>query len=110
MAGDHRVDVTLHRAALEHLEDHARILGIVLVPGVEHRLTIARLRNRGNSNDLEACNGQSMCQGTVIVPSWLEGHWAAAFQLLEKANQPIEILSAVGHLEADRAPLNSATR
>src|SRR5262245_9051026 len=100
MAGDHRIDVTLYRATLEHLEDHARIFGIILVPGIEHRLTVASLRNRGNSHNLEARNSQAVRQRAVIVPCWLQGHSAAALQLLQKANQALEILGAVGHLEA----------
>ncbi len=42
MAGDLRVHVTLICATPEHFQDDLRVLGIVLVPRVEHRFAIPR--------------------------------------------------------------------
>src|ERR1017187_1532232 len=41
VAGEHRIDITLERATTQHLENHGSVLGVVLVPRVEHRLAIA---------------------------------------------------------------------
>ena len=69
---DHRVDVALHASLLEHLEDDGRILRIVLVPGVEHCLSIAGLGYRRDADDLHTGECQPMGHGAVIVASGFE--------------------------------------
>ena len=70
--GEHRIDVALDRATTQHLQDHGGVLGVVLVPGVEHCLAIPRLRHGIDADDLEPFDQQPVGKRTVIVAGRLQ--------------------------------------
>jgi hypothetical protein len=57
---DQRVVVLLRYPLLEQLENHLRILGVILVPAVEHRVAIASAGNRRHLADVEALLQESI--------------------------------------------------
>src|SRR6266496_2883432 len=96
----HRIDITLERAATEHLQNYCGILGIVLVPGVEHRLAIARLRNGIDAHHLEPFDQQPVGNRTMIVAGRLERHSARTLETVQELEQAIDIGGGIGHPES----------
>jgi len=54
------------------VQDHLRILGIVLVPAIVQRLAGAGQGDGRDQPQLETRRKQSMCQGTVVVTGGFE--------------------------------------
>lgn len=67
MAGDLRVHVTLIGATPEHLQDDLRVLGIVLVPRVEHRFALPRLCHGIDADHLVPGREQTVSQRALAV-------------------------------------------
>src|SRR4030095_9514817 len=82
-----------------HLQDDSGVLRIVLVPRVEYRFPVARLRNRRDAHNLDAGERQPMRERAMIVARGLEAGADAAAQTLNEEQEAIEVLGCVGHLE-----------
>lgn len=72
VAGEHRVNVLHHQVMLEHVQNDRRIFGVVLIPRVEPRFPISRLRHRGDQHDVNPCLHESVRDRSVVVPRTLQ--------------------------------------
>lgn len=70
--GGERIDVSLGGANPQHVQDHLRILGIVLVPAIVQSLARSSQGNGRDQAQLEAGGQQAMRQRAMVVTSSLE--------------------------------------
>jgi hypothetical protein len=65
---EERVVVALGQTGTEHVQDHLRIFGIVLVPAVVDRLACTGERDRGDKANLETSIEQPPRQRSMMLP------------------------------------------
>ena len=99
VAGQQRIVVVLHQTMLEQLQDDARVFRVVLVPGVEQRIPIARPRHRRDGDHGEPLSEQSVGQGAVEVARRLEGDPGGPGQTAQEYDQTVIVLDMIGHPE-----------
>ncbi len=100
VAGNYWFIVCLHIAALEHFQNYDCVLGVVLVPGIEHRFPITGLCNGGNGYDLHTRSQKVISKCTEIVASRLHSSPATASKAFYESYQMIKVQGSVCHLEA----------
>ena len=88
-AGAERIMIGRRRLGPEHVQDHLRILGVVLVPTVVQGLAGSSERQRRHQAYTEACFNQASCDRPVIVPRRLEGAHHGSAIPLQHLDQPI---------------------
>ena len=72
-AGAQRIVVALRRLDLQHVQDHLRVLGVVLVPAIMQCFSRPRERQRRHQPHLETRFSQAPCDGPMIIARRLEG-------------------------------------
>ena len=100
IAGQHRIHEGLHAALFEHFQDYAGVLGIVLVPGIEHGFAILGLRDRRNPRNFHTGLQEAMSDWPVIISGRFQRSMASAAESVQEFNQTIKILGTVGHFKA----------
>ena len=71
-AGEQRIVENLDGADLKHVQDHLRVLRVVLVPAVVQGLPRSRQGDRRHQLELEPGAGKVMRQGAMVVARRLE--------------------------------------
>jgi hypothetical protein len=102
-AVDHRIVPDLAQPGLEQVQNDLRILGIVLVPRVVHRLAGAGQRQSRNQPEREALTMKKVRQRTVIVAGCLESDHSRRIESAQLVRQSFEIFQTIGQPEVSPA-------
>lgn len=95
-AAHQRIIPGLTQTSLEQVQDNLRILRIVFILGVVHRLASAGQRHSGNRPQLEALSAKKIRQRTMIVAGRFETDQRGRIELAQVGDQPLVLLQRVG--------------
>src|SRR5260370_39325717 len=104
-----RVMPGLAEAGLQQMQDYLSIFGIVLIPGVVHRLAGPRQRQGGDETQLEAMAVEKIRQRPMIVAGGLEADQRRRASAAHILSQTLVVFGAIIHAET-ASPSRSGRR
>src|SRR5438309_1765996 len=103
-AADQRIVPGLSQAGLEQVQDHLRVLGIVLAPGVVHRLPHSSQSQGWNQPQLETLSMKKVCQRPMVVAGSLEPDHGARPESAQILSQALVVFQ---HVRYPKVPASS---
>ncbi len=103
--GHEGIGVGLRGADPQHVQDHLRVLRIILVPTVVQRFSGPSQGNRGDEAQRESRLEQAECERPVIVARRLEGSDHGPADLPQEIDEAIVLGAGVQHGQSSAAKL-----
>jgi hypothetical protein len=107
MPGEQRFVIVLDQAVLQELQDHRRVLGVVLVPRIEHRFPVPRAGDGRHRDHREPLLEEAKRQRPMEIAGGLERHPDGAWEGTKEGHQPAVILGAIRHPEPLLSPVGA---